>query len=333
MAITSLDAGSTIELGAGVIYFDPWDDNGFRTGEIDMGEPDDVSLTIEQGDTTERRTRRTTARAVIFSTTTQGTKTITMTSLSVTTEILRLFISGTKTTVTQTASAVTDEIIWSSGIEAEDYFQLGASASNPVGILGGSSITIGSARSDIVAWASTTGYTVGEQAEKVSDDGTVWTAIVAGTSGGTEPTWPTSGIGDTVVDGTVTWMRTASAQETFTLDTDYELETAADGGLRIKWISPDTFPYALVANYTPTANSRTRVQTGDDSSIFGTLRYVAAATTPVFAKHIVAYKVELIPDGDLGLITDETTPKQVGFSAKVLSVSGTPDIMIDGKPA
>ena len=333
MAITSLDAGSTIELGSGVIYFDPWDTNSFRTGEIDLGEPDDVSLTIEQGDSTERRTRRTVARAVIFSTSTQGTKSISITSLTVTEEILRLFISGEKTTVTQAASAVTDEIIWSRGVESGDYFQLGQSASNPVGILGGTSITIGSARSDIAAWQATTGYTVGEQVEKVSDDGTVWTVIVAGTTGGTEPTWPTAGIGDTVVSGTVTFMRTASAQETFTLDTDYQLESGADGGLRIKWISPDTFPYAFVANYTPTASTRTRVQTGDDSSIFGTLRFVAAATSPVFAKHIVCHKVELIPEGDLGLITDETTPKQVGFTAKILSVSGTPDIMIDGVPA
>lgn len=333
MAITSLDAGSTIELGAGIIYFDPWDANDFRTGEIDLGEPDDVSLTIEQGDSTERRTRRVVARPTIFSTTTQGAKSIGITSLSVTAEILRLFISGEKTTVTQAAVGVTNEVIWSRGLEAEDYFQLGQSASNPVGILGGTSVTIASFDSAIAAWQATTGYTVGEQAEKVSDDGTVWTAIVAGTSGGSEPTWPTTGIGDTVVSGTVTFMRTASAQETFTLDTDYQLEAGADGGLRIKWISPDTFPWALYANYTPAASTRTRVQTGDDSSIFGTLRFVAAATSPVYCKHLVCHKVELIPEGDLGLITDETTPKQVGFTAKVISVSGIPDIMIDGVPA
>lgn len=333
MSITTLDVGNTVELGSGILYFDPWDTNNFRTGEIHMGEPDNVTFSIAQGDKVERKTRTTTARATIYTRTSTGERTVAFTGLSVSADVLNLFISGNKTTVTQAASGVTDEIIWSNDLEIDRYFQLGQSSSEPVGILGGTSITIGSARSDIAAWASTTAYTVGEQVEKVSDDGTVWTAIVAGTSGGTEPTWPTSGIGDTVVDGTVTWKRTASAQETFTLDTDYQLETGTDGGLRIKWISPDTYPDAIVANYTPTANSRTRLQTGDNFSLTGTLRFVEAAASPVFAKQYLFWKVELVPEGDLGLVTDETTLKTIGFTATILSVTGVPDITIDGVPA
>lgn len=55
------------------------------------------------------------------------------------------------------------------------------------------------------AWASTTAYVVGDVVRKVASNGYVYRCVVAGTSGGTEPTWPTV-IGQTVTDGTVTWV-------------------------------------------------------------------------------------------------------------------------------
>ena len=331
MAITLKDVSITLEKGHGVLTFDPWDVNNFRTGEIDLGEPDEVNVSIEQGDTVERKTRRTVARATIFSEVSSGTRSISFTGLTVDSDVLRLFFSGEKETITQTATPVTNEIIRSKGLEAGRYFQLGATDDNTVGVLGASAVSIGSARSDIAAWTATTAYTVGEQAEKVVDDGSVFTVVVAGTSGGSEPTWP-SALGDTVVDGTVTWVLTATAQETYTLDTDYELETGTDGGARIKWISPDKFPHVLVAGYTPTANSRTRLKTGDNFSLTGTMRFQQAGA-PVFGKNYVFHKVTLAPEGDYPLVTDETTLKTIGFTATILSVDGVDDIAIDGVPA
>ena len=52
-------------------------------------------------------------------------------------------------------------------------------------------------------WAATTAYSVGGSVQPVTPDGKRYYCVVAGTSGGTQPTWPT--IGNTVVDGTVTW--------------------------------------------------------------------------------------------------------------------------------
>lgn len=333
MAITLKNVGGTVELGSGILYFDPWDSDNFRTGEIHMGEPDDVTFTVEQGDVVERKTRTTVARSTIFTQTSSGTRSLSFTGLTVDDEALKLFISGEKETIAQTATPVTDEVIWSEGLEAERYFQLGQSSTNPVGVIGGSSVSITSFPSGIVAWAATTAYSVGDAVEKTVDDGTVWAVTVAGTSGGSEPTWPTTAIGDTVVSGTVTFKRVADAQETFTLDTDYQLETGTDGGLRIKWISPDTFPFALWANYTPTANSRTRLKTGENFSLVGTARFISAAANPVFGKNYVFNKVELVPEGDFGLVTDESTLKTIGFTATILSVTGTPDIVIDGVPS
>jgi hypothetical protein len=54
-------------------------------------------------------------------------------------------------------------------------------------------------------WAATHAYVVGDLVKRLTGTGIFWfKATVAGTSAGTEPTWPTV-LGNTVVDGTVTW--------------------------------------------------------------------------------------------------------------------------------
>ncbi|MET8334374.1 hypothetical protein [Streptosporangium canum] len=52
--------------------------------------------------------------------------------------------------------------------------------------------------------ANSTAYTVGDVVRPTSGNGYVYQAIVAGTSAGSAPTWPTV-IGQTVTDGGVTW--------------------------------------------------------------------------------------------------------------------------------
>lgn len=64
-------------------------------------------------------------------------------------------------------------------------------------------ITINQSIGGVPAWTPTTAYEIGDT---VSVAGGFLTAIVAGTSGGTEPVLPAAPQG-TVVDGTVTWQR------------------------------------------------------------------------------------------------------------------------------
>lgn len=53
------------------------------------------------------------------------------------------------------------------------------------------------------AWAASTAYSVGDTAQPTTANGYYYRCTVAGTSGSTEPTWPTTS--GTVADGGVTW--------------------------------------------------------------------------------------------------------------------------------
>lgn len=57
----------------------------------------------------------------------------------------------------------------------------------------------------LLNWVASTAYSLGDTREPVTPNGNVYRVTTAGTSDSSEPTWPTSGIGNTVVDGTVTW--------------------------------------------------------------------------------------------------------------------------------
>jgi hypothetical protein len=57
----------------------------------------------------------------------------------------------------------------------------------------------------IVAWSATAAKFLGNLVYPTVDNGLCYKAIVAGTTAGTQPTWPTT-IGEVIADGTVTWL-------------------------------------------------------------------------------------------------------------------------------
>lgn len=74
-------------------------------------------------------------------------------------------------------------------------------------------------------WTATTAYALGYMVEPATPNGFRYTVTVAGTSAASEPTWPTSGIGSTVVDGTVTWALSSATHE----PTEIKLASTAGG--------------------------------------------------------------------------------------------------------
>jgi len=83
-------------------------------------------------------------------------------------------------------------------------------------------------------WQAETQYQEGEVVRPTSRNGFVYVCIQAGTSGTSEPSWPTAA-GQTVSDGTVVW----ECYENFTLcavemtPSDYSIEFTNDGGRKI----------------------------------------------------------------------------------------------------
>lgn len=65
---------------------------------------------------------------------------------------------------------------------------------------------------NLADWAATTAYVLGNRVEPTTPNTYVYEVTTAGTSGGSEPTWPTV-IGSTVVDGTVVWTCIAKRHE------------------------------------------------------------------------------------------------------------------------
>ena len=75
-------------------------------------------------------------------------------------------------------------------------------------------------------WQATTAYALGDSVEPVTPNTRRYEATTAGTSGGSEPTFPTGGLGSTVADGTVVWTLVSLVHET----TEIKL-AATSGGL------------------------------------------------------------------------------------------------------
>jgi hypothetical protein len=84
-----------------------------------------------------------------------------------------------------------------------------------------------------VAWQATTAYALGDSVVPTTPDGFRYEAVVAGTSGSSEPTFPSGGgFGSTVVDGTVTWEKHADVHpetEIKLATTDVGLDSAVGG--------------------------------------------------------------------------------------------------------
>jgi hypothetical protein len=108
--------------------------------------------------------------------------------------------------------------------------------------LGSAAITFTAANSWATQWAASTAFVVGDIVRPTTGNGHLYMCIVAGTSGGSAPTWPTVAR-QTVADNTVTWAEIGGGINQF---------DAADAS----WSSATlTARYAVVYDSTPSTDA------------------------------------------------------------------------------
>jgi hypothetical protein len=107
--------------------------------------------------------------------------------------------------------------------------------------------------------ATSTAYSVGDVVRPSAGNLYLYRAVVAGTSGGSAPTWPTV-VGTTVADGTVTWLNIGTAGIKFT-STNPTWASFSAGPFRSAVLA-DTTPGSAATNPLICAMSFASDQTG-----------------------------------------------------------------------
>lgn len=129
------------------------------------------------------------------------------------------------------------------------------------------------------AWAATTAYSQGDRVLRTTGagselgDGVFFVCTVAGTSGGSEPTWDVAADGNTTADGTVTWeVRPLEFDNTTTTSgysnswTDGEHFTSGDT-IRMRWVDEDDLE--ITSNGVATAaGTTTFLDTPSDDTVY-----------------------------------------------------------------
>jgi hypothetical protein len=100
-----------------------------------------------------------------------------------------------------------------------------------------------------IGWVTLTAKSLGAYGKPTVSNGLYYKATVAGTTGASQPTWPTT-VGATVVDGTVTW--TCMGKIVLVAATDY---TAAGAGVYLTDAASVTDGENLVIDYTKLAGN------------------------------------------------------------------------------
>lgn len=149
---------------------------------------------------------------------------------------MALLSSYTAGSTQQTAEFVADVITAGVGVEVAN----GGGYTTGGVTLGSVTWAATAANSWTVTAATTTGYNRGDIVKPSGGNGYLYQAVIAGTSGGSAPTWPTV-VGTTVVDGTVTWLNIGTAVTV--LGAASPVWTSSGGGF--------TASYALVYDSTP----------------------------------------------------------------------------------
>lgn len=130
---------NNLHLGAGKVYFDPFNSDGDATGEIYLGDSPGftVGVTSQSTDVFDSDAA---SESLIQRIERQVEGAATVTVQNIDADTLRLFIAGEEADITQSATAVVDEE--HNDVLQGRWYQLGATAANPHGVLKVSAVAV-----------------------------------------------------------------------------------------------------------------------------------------------------------------------------------------------
>lgn len=306
-------------ISAGRLYFQPTGETGFRY----LGLTPEFSVNIKS-DSIDSYSAESGVWELDDQTVTKTTRSGKLTCRQDSLENLALFIIGGMETVTQTSGSVTGE---AQSVKPDRHYQLGTSSNNLTGARGISALSFSVTAT---TWAATTAKVAGNLVQPVTTPLYAYRCTTAGTTGSSEPTWPTT-VGATVTDGTVTWTNVGILAPALTTDYTADLDLGTFNVLPTARVHP-TLGLTWTAAYTRAANSRDRVTTAELTTVGGTLWHVAN-NPKGNNRDLYAINVNLTPNGDWQLKTDSPSYVEYAWDVAFLTgPNGEAALLIDGRP-
>lgn len=252
----------------------------------------------------------------------------------------KLFLSADTSTVTQDTTPVTNYII--DQTNAGFVYQLGESSSNQTGVRGIGSVVVRVKEGDLAA-SRTNGatYAKGDFYVPATPNAHYYVCTVPGIAAGSPPTFKTDGT--TFADGAATFkdlgliIVPSTADVNYTLDLDLGLISVVAGGaiaLATAFVAALAVTgldgVGLRVDYTPIANTRTRLATSSTSQLNGKMKFIA--DNP-FGENQDFYipSVAIKPSGDMPFVGTDIAAVTFDLGINKLD-SNTAEVYVDGRP-
>lgn len=330
---TPLTKTENIVLGRGICYFAPFDAAGVPMGERDLGQVESLSLTIEQ-QVESYYSKRTAVATKIVEYVTQTDFAGEFVVADMSADNIAMMLAGSKSTVTQSATPITNERIYNAQSGRE--YQLGALSGSPAGARNVSSVAVKLYElANAAARVNSATYVAGDIFKSSTN---VFLVTTGGAVAGSAPSFVTSSIGAATTDGAaeVKYLGTTGA---FTITTDYLLSaeaarvgivTTGNLALACDLYTTVTGEYlSLNVDYTPAAESRDRMVTSGGGSILGQFRHVADNSIGTNRDTFIS-SCKLSTSGEIPLIGEGTAAVTMRLGVNELD-SSTPHILVEGR--
>lgn len=233
---------------------------------------------------------------------------------------LGLYLNGQNVKIEQTAQTdATEEI----ALSPKRLYQLGITEANPTGVRNVSNVTVSVVNGmNATTWGSEDPYLLNAFVKPTVANQHYYKCTVAGTSGTTEPTWPTNGT--TVTDGTATWQDMGLIA---IAATNYEVD-ATLGQLFMK----DTFTaQTCEISYSAAASDFYRITSQSDQYYY---EMMIVSDNPVGENRNWLFpRCTFEASGDLSLKSEKSEYQKIEMTVNVLQpTDGRNQVYYEGRP-